>query len=728
MTGSLIGSNYARLAATCAAALLAPATSAAQEAADPEELLEEGRYQEQALKRLDAAVATYRRVVELAADADLRARALLRIAGCERKRGREAAARELFERVAADTGVDPDLREEAAAALEGASEWSTRAYDLELLLRPVGQPGGPGPLLRPSDADFAADPGKLFFDAPGASPRGPAPFMDPDAVEELVVDLVGEDRWDEPASIEVTRNRLLVHQRASVHRIIAALVDELSRLQRLVTLEVRIALVSRALWGELGLRPGLLGTDQAAALETRLRAEDGARALADRRLTGFDREPLSITALESYPYLGRYRLEQTGVVPTVEPVVEVGQEGLSGALRPTVTGDGRRVLLEGRLSLTTWDHREAELHLDPDDPSKARPIQLPRVDQFELQTTVLLPSGRTALLGGVRTRRYGGGAELADPRLVVLVRASAAPARQAPAEIAGAADDAIRLYDVAELVSSDSGADCSRLEAFAPTVTAAAGSADLDADVLLEVVESVLPREELDDVDYRLEYAAGRLVVRGPPGLHDVVARVLEGMASDPGRLLAVEALRLDASSAEIDALLTAAERTEAGAHTLSAEAAGAFLAERPDRETAWAGVACRDGHPALVAEVTEARYLTGYQTSAGGTGMVVERKSLPTLGHVDHGLRFAVRPKLLEGGRRVLLALGLELSALRDMDRLDTPAGPVHFPRRKGDAHTRSLTLPTDRVLVLGAESAPGAPGQGLLLLRVRVDDVRGD
>ena len=90
-----------RLQANVVLFCLATAAAAwAQES--PEELFQRGLFEEQGLKRLDKAIATYRRVVDQCGDQPaLAGRALLRIAACEKLRGNEEEARAIYQKLVA---------------------------------------------------------------------------------------------------------------------------------------------------------------------------------------------------------------------------------------------------------------------------------------------------------------------------------------------------------------------------------------------------------------------------------------------------------------------------------------------------------------------------------------------------------------------------------------------------------------------------------------------------
>lgn len=127
----------------------APAAAQEREASKPEsaqELFERAYYLENGLKKLDDAVALYRRVAALAgADRELEARALLRIAACEHQRGRDMEALEIAKQVLAKFSDLPEVKREAETSLNEASTSRRilRLYDIGMIItgaRPAGRP------------------------------------------------------------------------------------------------------------------------------------------------------------------------------------------------------------------------------------------------------------------------------------------------------------------------------------------------------------------------------------------------------------------------------------------------------------------------------------------------------------------------------------------------------------------------------------------------------------
>ncbi|MCO5165302.1 MAG: hypothetical protein M9894_02905 [Planctomycetes bacterium] len=226
------------------------------------------------------------------------------------------------------------------------------------------------------------------FDAEGEETPGVG--LEAHMLVELVTDAAGPLADDD--SIEVRGGRLIARLRpAAAARVDALLATLRQGREGLVDLEVRVYELDAAAYAALRDQGAL--SDEA---EARLaKGGDGVTLLATHHVTAHDGQRVHVWRGRSRSYLADVEVNQTGVVPVLNPVVAVINEGLVVEARPVVDRARGLALIDVSLTLS----RVA----DPVPTAKVvdLELELPRLRIARTSASSIVPLGRGALLGGV---------------------------------------------------------------------------------------------------------------------------------------------------------------------------------------------------------------------------------------------------------------------------------------------------------------------------------------
>lgn len=225
------------------------------------------------------------------------------------------------------------------------------------------------------------------FDSYGEETGGVG--LDGDKLVELVENELGDDVG---GSIEYSKGRLLTRLPAAASARVDALLALLRRDRGgLVDLEVRVYQLTAEAFAAV--------RDQAAGLsdeaEARLQAGDGATLLAEHHVTAHDGQRVHVWRGRSRSYLADIEVNQTGVVPVLNPVIAVINEGLVVEARPLVDRARGQVLVDVALTLSrVQEPVEMQTVTDLE-------VELPRLEIARTTASGAVQLGRGALLGGV---------------------------------------------------------------------------------------------------------------------------------------------------------------------------------------------------------------------------------------------------------------------------------------------------------------------------------------
>jgi len=706
-------------------------------------------YQEHALKDLDQAIETYRGVFNDALAAKQRgvaAKAKLREALCERQRGREVEAVALLEGLVKEFGDQRAVAAEAKDALAalGGPRRTLRVYDVNYLLTRApeavpltGMRLEASPYHDGGAGGAGAAGGFSFSDEEESMPAGVA--VDPDTLIELIEENLAHDSWEGNARLEVENGNLIVVNTAEVHREVEALLARLHALRgRSISFDVRSVLISRAGYQALKLGPGgarALSPQQVRALGAQLTAKQ-AIELERRQLSTPNRIGTEAATPRRVDFLGTYEVNQTGVIPVLNPVVEQGTQATALWLRPTLVADGKSMLLEVHARSSRWN-TEASQQLSLD---KLVELDLPSADYVALEETLLVKDGQPVIVGGVQATQtvepevlaaLGWDPQvLSDARVLFVVH----PHMETPAEAKGEAPlkqgrRELRVYNVALITGERREPQSEHLRGLLYDLNGYddEGSPTLHLDVIMEMLEeNVSPDSWEHPSNWCREVGQDIIAINQTPAVHASVRSFLSALERGPraSQTVAFELFDLEIPAARLDALFAAAPGGR-GSQRLSAQAVEALLAEDSTEVIRWGAASTINGSPVAFESTRTARYLKGSESSSGGTGQVVSQVLQPVTDVVRSGWSLAAVPNALRDGR-VALNLDYRVETLHGFKRVDLGFAKIGLPQLTTDSKQISSAIEPKQVLVVAGEVRAGR-GR-LVLVRVRVDKHFGE
>jgi general secretion pathway protein D len=154
--------------------------------------------------------------------------------------------------------------------------------------------------------------------------------------------------------------------------------------------------------GGIAIQYNFLDDFQLQAILQAVRKTQKARLVNAPRLTVFNGQRSHILNINQRAYIQDVEVNQTGVIPVLNPVIGILNTGAILEVRPTVSHDRRYVTLEVKPTLAT--------ELPPRIPAPVTlaggfttiPIELPVITIQKLRSVVTVPDGGTVLLGGLK--------------------------------------------------------------------------------------------------------------------------------------------------------------------------------------------------------------------------------------------------------------------------------------------------------------------------------------
>jgi hypothetical protein len=140
---------------------------------------------------------------------------------------------------------------------------------------------------------------------------------------------------------------------------------------------------------------------QLEAILTAVGKEQEIRRLNSPRVTAYSAQKSHTLVVNQAAYIQDLEVNQTGVIPVINPVIGVLNTGSILEVRPTVSYDRKYVVLEIQPTLAEQiGQDEAVLNLSGN--FTVVPVQLPIVSVTKIKTTINVPDGGTVLLGGLK--------------------------------------------------------------------------------------------------------------------------------------------------------------------------------------------------------------------------------------------------------------------------------------------------------------------------------------
>ena len=137
------------------------------------------------------------------------------------------------------------------------------------------------------------------------------------------------------------------------------------------------------------------------ALLTGVAKDQEIRRLNSPRVTAFNTQTAHTLVVNQAAYIQDLEVNQTGVVPVINPVIGVLNTGSILEVRPTISFDRKYVVLEIQPTLAEQIGQE-EAILTLSSGFTVVPVQLPIVSVTKIKTTVTVPDGGTILIGGLK--------------------------------------------------------------------------------------------------------------------------------------------------------------------------------------------------------------------------------------------------------------------------------------------------------------------------------------
>ncbi len=524
------------------------------------------------------------------------------------------------------------------------------------------------------------------------------------------------DDGGEGYSVEVQGNALYVRApRDGVQRVAALLDVFRAAAGRRLALEVKAYRMSRELWLEQRS-----AADPEAVLE-RAVAASKATLLEARSCVVEDGALATMAAATKRATLAGEEVNQTGVVPVLNPRLGSVELGLRGDVRPTLAQGRRDAVVDVDLAYR-------ELKATKRETVSGQELDLPETTVTRLATTLTVPLGRTVLVGGtfagseqtasacvfaIRTAPFGSHPEPAPvpsrpearTKTGSEMRAEVkgleqllAVVEDALAAVQGARRHECAIFDVRDLLEGVHARKAPRLGAYSPPPRKSGGGSFAFDDDSSEAVfgyepdklEQLVKNSTGADAAWssggaRYGFEGWQVVVRQTPGTIAAIRGALDSIRKD--RSGNVECF-LEWCRVE-DGLLAEATRGGAGLEAQALAPLDAALAEgtRAARE-AQAFLLVERGDVGVLHAGSELAYIADYEQSSGGTGSVVRTVAGPILGLVRQGLTIEALghgdASTTHGGSgEGALVLDTRVGSVRlaELSPAHTPAGPIGTP-----------------------------------------------
>jgi type II secretory pathway component GspD/PulD (secretin) len=154
--------------------------------------------------------------------------------------------------------------------------------------------------------------------------------------------------------------------------------------------------------GGLSLQWNYLHNYQMQAVMDAVRKKQKARQINAPRVQVFNGQRAHMMVVRQRAYIQGVEVNQTGVIPVLNPVVGILNTGSILEVRPTVSYDKKYVTLEVKptLAIEGASRTPAPVTLAAGNTSIA--IELPVITIQKIRSTVTIPDGGTVLIGGLK--------------------------------------------------------------------------------------------------------------------------------------------------------------------------------------------------------------------------------------------------------------------------------------------------------------------------------------
>ncbi|MBL4847285.1 MAG: hypothetical protein JKY65_17335 [Planctomycetes bacterium] len=154
--------------------------------------------------------------------------------------------------------------------------------------------------------------------------------------------------------------------------------------------------------GGLALQYNFIDDFQLQGILEAVRKTQKSRLINAPRLTVFNGQRSHILNIRQRAFIQDVEVNQTGVIPVLNPVIGLLNTGAILEVRPTVSHDRRYVSLELKPTLATELPPRIPAPVTLANGFTSIPIELPVITIQKLRATVSVPDGGTVLLGGLK--------------------------------------------------------------------------------------------------------------------------------------------------------------------------------------------------------------------------------------------------------------------------------------------------------------------------------------
>ncbi|MBN1442875.1 MAG: tetratricopeptide repeat protein, partial [Planctomycetes bacterium] len=140
---------------------------------------------------------------------------------------------------------------------------------------------------------------------------------------------------------------------------------------------------------------------QLEAILTGVAKQQEIRRLNSPRVTAFNTQTAHTLVVQQAAFIQDLEVNQTGVIPVINPVIGVLNTGSILEVRPTISYDRKYVALEIQPTLAEEIGRDMAI-LNLSGNFTVVPVQLPILSVTKIKTTVTVPDGGTVLVGGLK--------------------------------------------------------------------------------------------------------------------------------------------------------------------------------------------------------------------------------------------------------------------------------------------------------------------------------------
>jgi hypothetical protein len=202
------------------------------------------------------------------------------------------------------------------------------------------------------------------------------------------------DDEGENGSLEINGGRLIAKNKGSVLAKIAAFLEEIRKGRGgMIDLELRVYRMDSNLFSKLRSRSANL--DARAEKELLDALKSGSATLLSRnRVIAHDGQKVNVRRGDSRSIVADIEINQTGVIPVQNPVINVLHEGLMVEIRPMLDRNSQQVVVDVTLSLSRLQDK-----LEVRQVEKLN-LELAKMNIARTTSTACIPVGKGALLGG----------------------------------------------------------------------------------------------------------------------------------------------------------------------------------------------------------------------------------------------------------------------------------------------------------------------------------------